>query len=326
MKKIKVKSHPNIALVKYWGKRSEEKNLPSVGSISITLDELSTITEVYINKISNDEFIINNKKANEREQQKISKFLDYFRARSSKKYYLKIKTTNNFPTAAGLASSASGYAALTYAANHIFDLNLSAKELTQYARLGSGSAARSIFGGYVELHKGELESGEDCFAEQILAPDQFPLKVIVAITDETPKKTSSRDGMKLSQQTSPFFQSFVETSEQDISFMKQAIKSRDFYMMSEIAQQSCIKMHSVMMTTKEPLFYWNSKTFSIIEFVLKFQKEKYPIFFTIDAGPQVKIVTLPGEEKNIIEKLTKLNVIQQHFVIGLGNGTEIIEE
>ena len=85
MKKIKVKSHPNIALVKYWGKRNEEKNLPSVGSISITLDELSTITEVYINKISNDEFIINNKKANEREQQKISKFLDYFRARRDRK-------------------------------------------------------------------------------------------------------------------------------------------------------------------------------------------------------------------------------------------------
>jgi diphosphomevalonate decarboxylase len=326
VKKIKVISHPNIALVKYWGKRNEEKNLPSVGSISITLDEFSTVTEVQVNNKSQDEFIINNTFANEKEQKKISKFLEHFRTLSQQKVFLTVKTTNNFPTAAGLASSASGFAALTFASNKIFELNLSEKQLTQYARLGSGSAARSIFGGFVELHRGELESGEDCFAEQILPAEEFPLKVIVVITDETPKKISSHEGMKLSKETSPFFNAFVETSEQDISSMRQAIKSKDFDLMGEIAQQSCIKMHSVMMTTKPPLFYWNSKTYSIIEFVLKLQKEKYPIFFTIDAGPQVKIVTLPGEEKIIKEKLTKINVIQKNFVIGLGNGTEIIEE
>jgi diphosphomevalonate decarboxylase len=327
MDKITTLAHPNIALVKYWGKRDEQLNLPAVGSISVTLDELQTKTtiEKLIGKCQ-DEIIFNDVIADEKEAGKIRKYIDLFREKSNEKIYLKITTSNNFPTSAGLASSASGFAALAKGLSEIFELKLDAKELSRFARLGSGSAARSIFGGYVQLHKGILPSGKDCFAEQILAADDFPLKIIIAITDKTPKKVSSRKGMKESQQTSPYYNAWVESSDNDLLVMKKAIIEKDFFTIAEISIQSCLKMHSVMMTTQPPLIYWNSKTFAIIEQVLKMYNEKFPVFFTIDAGPQVKIFTVEGEEKKIIENLKNLNLIDEHFVIGIGKGIETIED
>jgi diphosphomevalonate decarboxylase len=327
MDKITTLAHPNIALVKYWGKRDEQLNLPAVGSISVTLDELQTKTtiEKLIGKCQ-DEIIFNDVIADEKEAGKIRKYIDLFREKSNEKIYLKITTSNNFPTSAGLASSASGFAALAKGLSEIFELKLDAKELSRFARLGSSSAARSIFGGYVQLHKGILPSGKDCFAEQILAADDFPLKIIIAITDKTPKKVSSRKGMKESQQTSPYYNAWVESSDNDLLVMKKAIIEKDFFTIAEISIQSCLKMHSVMMTTQPPLIYWNSKTFAIIEQVLKMYNEKFPVFFTIDAGPQVKIFTVEGEEKKIIENLKNLNLIDEHFVIGIGKGIETIED
>ncbi len=327
MDKVTTLAHPNIALVKYWGKRDEQLNLPAVGSISVTLDELQTRTtiEKLIGKCQ-DEIIFNDVIADEKEAEKIRKYIDLFREKSNEKIYLKVATSNNFPTSAGLASSASGFAALAKGLSEIFELKLNAQELSRIARLGSGSAARSIFGGYVQLHKGILPSGEDCFAEQILTADDFPLKTIIAITDKTPKKVSSRKGMKESQQTSPYYNSWVESSDNDLLVMKKAIIEKDFFTIAEISIQSCLKMHSVMMTTQPPLIYWNSKTFAIIEQVLKMYNEKFPVFFTIDAGPQVKIFTFEGEEKKIIENLKNLNLIDEHFVIGIGKGIETIED
>jgi diphosphomevalonate decarboxylase len=239
---------------------------------------------------------------------------------------LDINTFNNFPTSAGLASSASGFAALTKAASALFDLNLSTKQLSQIARLGSGSASRSIFGGFVEWHKGTSDDGSDCFAEQIAESDSFPLSVIIAITSSSIKKISSRVGMKESALTSPYYQSFVQSSDEDITLIKKAILEKDFSLLAEISMRSTVKMHSVMMTTTPPLFYWNSKTFEIIELIRNLHLNNYPVFFTIDAGPQVKIITLKENEDFIVQKINKINQISEIFVTTLGNGAEIIEE
>lgn len=324
---IKAIAHPNIALAKYWGKRNEILNLPAVGSISITLDELTTTTEIrFLENAENDLILFNGKIANESEQKKFSGFIDLFRNFSGNPKFVEIKTENNFPTSAGLASSASGFAALTKASSELFKLELSDKELSQIARIGSGSASRSIFGGFAEWHKGDTEDGSDCFAEQIAKPESFPLSVIIVVTSLKTKKVSSRDGMKNSSLTSPFYHSFVETSEEDIKIIKKAILNQDFNLMAQASMRSTIKMHSVMMTTNPPLFYWNSTTYSIIELVRELVNEKQPVFFTIDAGPQVKIITLKGSEEIILNRLKEINQIEKIIVCSLGNGAEIIKE
>lgn len=323
---ITATAHPNIALAKYWGKRNEELNLPAVGSISITLDSLSSITSVqFINSDKRDIFYLNGKLAEESEQIKITNFLNNFRKLSGFKSFVEVKTENNFPTSAGLASSASGFAALTKAADSLFSLNLSDRELSQIARLGSGSASRSIFGGFTEWHKGITDDGSDCYAEQIAAEGHFPLSVIIAVTSNKSKKISSRTGMKNSAQTSPFYETFVKSSENDIIKLRKAILERDFSTLAEISMSSTIKMHSVMMTTEPPLFYWNSKTFEIIELIRNLHFQKVPVFFSIDAGPQVKIITPKGEENYVLKKLETVNQIEKIFVCSLGKGAEIIE-
>lgn len=319
-------AHPNIALAKYWGKKNDELNIPAMDSISITLDTLATTTTVRIDStLTQDEFMLNNKKCSEEERKKISKFLDLFRNKSEIKYFAKVISENNFPTSAGLASSASGFAALAIAANELYQTKLDRKSLSIIARQGSGSAARSLFGGYTWMHSGKLADGSDSFAEQISDESYFPLTVLVSITSINKKVIPSRVGMQISANTSPFYAAWLDTINNDIDSLKSAILNKDFETMAEISMESCIKMHSVMMTSKPPLFYWNKETYSIIEFVRNLHFLKYPIFFTIDAGPQVKIITVPEESEKILKKIKDLNNIFKLYVINLGPGAKILE-
>lgn len=325
MKKVKSIARPNIALIKYWGKRDEKLNLPAVGSISITLDGISTKTEISLTE-NVDKFYLN-EKIDIEEHSKISPFLDYVREYINDKVYFEIHSANNFPTAAGLASSASGYASITKGINELLGLNLTDRELSKIARRGSGSAARSLFGGFVEMHKGEQPDGSDCYAEQIYHQDYFPLDVIVVITNAEVKKTSSRNGMLISMNTSPYYSNWINTSEYDINAMKFALKERDFNKIADLSIRSCLKMHSVMLTSNPPLLYWNSTTFEIIKQIQElFYEHDQPVFFTIDAGPQVKIITIPDYKKHLLKFIKKLDKIQDYYVLELGNGAEIIED
>ncbi|HRS02345.1 MAG TPA: diphosphomevalonate decarboxylase [Bacteroidota bacterium] len=319
-------AHPNIALAKYWGKRNISLNIPAMDSISITLDTLETITTLKLDKkLDKDEFILNNKKSSEEERLKISKFLDLFRNKSKIKSFAKVISENNFPTSAGLASSSSGFAALATAANQIYETNFNSKKLSIIARQGSGSAARSLFGGYVWMHSGKSEKGSDSFAEQIVDEHYFPLTVFILITSKQKKEISSRTGMQTSAETSPFYSAWLNSTKDDIESLHSAIINKDFETMAEISMESCIKMHSVMMTSKPPMFYWNRNTYAIIEFVRKLHFLKYPIFFTIDAGPQVKIITIPEESDKILKKIKDLNNILKLYVVNLGSGATILE-
>lgn len=319
-------AHPNIALAKYWGKRNAELNIPAMDSLSITLDTLTTITTMSLDQdLKRDEFILNNKTTSEEERTKISKFLDLFRKNSKIKSYSHIVSVNNFPTSAGLASSASGFAALATAANKLYNTNYDTQHLSTIARQGSGSAARSLFGGYVWMHSGQSKDGSDSFAEQIAGDDFFPLTIFVMVTSKHQKEVSSRTGMQISATTSPFYKAWLDTINNDITVLKSAILNKDFDTMAEISMESCIKMHSVMMTSRPSLFYWNRDTYSIIEFVRNLHFLKYPIFFTIDAGPQVKIITLPDESEKILKKIKDLNNILKLYVINLGSGATILE-
>ena len=311
------RAHPNIALIKYWGKQSQAggpslRNLPATASLSITLDTLCSITEV--ETADSDKVLLNSKLV---EDAKISASLKMLRE-SYDVPPLQITSTNNFPTAAGLASSASGFAALITAIDHHCALGMSADERSEYSRRASGSAARSIYGGFVGLQ------GPDWIAQPLLDADQWPLKVVIAITDEQPKSVSSSSGMLTSAQTSPYYSAWVATSDSDYNAAIEVLDKRDFAALAELSESSCLKMHAVMQTSQPPMLYWRPATIACIEAVWKMREAGREVFFTIDAGPQLKAVCTASEAEAVHAELARIPGVISTRIAGLGGGAEVL--
>jgi diphosphomevalonate decarboxylase len=322
--KSRVRARANIALIKYWGKTDEVLNTPAVGSLSITLDKLWSDTEVVFDEaLAADEFLLNGQGRPE-QLERVSHCLGLVRAAVGIGTCARVTSDNNFPTGAGLASSASGFAALTVAAAQAVGLDLSRRELSIIARQGSGSAARSLFGGYVEMHAGTALDGLDSFAEPLMAPEHWPLEVIIAVTERREKKVSSRTGMNASTATSPYYPAWVATSETDLQIGRQAILSRDFEALATVAEHSCLKMHAAAMANQPPLFYWNSGTVMCMEAVRELRASGHAVFFTIDAGPQLKAVCEPACRELVVDSLRGLPSVADIIVSGLGQGVENI--
>ncbi|MDX1454682.1 MAG: diphosphomevalonate decarboxylase [Gammaproteobacteria bacterium] len=293
-KSVTRQANANIALVKYWGKRGAASlNLPAVGSLSVTLDGLATTTTVSLDQSLTADVYVRAGRERPEEGRRASAFLDRLRDASGTKDFCRIETDNNFPTAAGLASSASGFAALTLAASELFELGLDDRALSQWARQGSGSAGRSIFGGFVLQHRGEREDGEDCFAEQLRPASHWPLKVLVGVTDARQKATGSSDGMRQTAESSPYFQAWQAGQPADLAAAREAIEARDFDALASITEQSCLKMHATAMAANPGVIYWNAATLELIEAVRDLRQKGHGACFTIDAGPQVKVVCQP---------------------------------
>lgn len=320
-------AHPNIALVKYWGKRDDALNLPASGSLSITLDGLHTRTSVRFDPALGEDDIVLNGRRDEVESHKIGAFLDLLRARAGAFTRARIVSENDFPTGAGLASSASGFAALTVATNRALGLDLGARELSALARRGSGSAARSIFGGFVEMAAGTRADGEDAFATPLLDAEAWPLSGVIAITTRAAKSTSSRVGMDLSRRTSPFYRDWIATGAGDLDAARSAVRTRDFDKLAEISEASCLAMHAVMLSTRPGLIYWNGATVECMQRVRELrERDGVGVFFTIDAGPQVKAVCLPDVAPQVADALRGVAGVQAILVSGLGQGARVIED
>ena len=304
-------AHPNIALVKYWGKQNHILNYPASPSLSITLDSLVTKTKV---SASTETRLLLNGKRNE--DLKVAKFLDLFR----EKFELppvSVETDNNFPTGAGLASSASGFAALVTALNENFQLGLSLSSLSEWARRGSASAARSIFGGFVTLQ------GPNWRADQLAKEPHWDLEICIVVINEGPKKISSTTGMKTSEATSPFYLEWIKSADSDFEIAKKAIIERDFVKLSEVSEQNCLKMHSVMHTSQPAISYWAPGTVLAMELVREIRSAGTPAFFTMDAGPQVKVI-YPKQYRTIIQKsLEELKNVRLIWA-SLGPGAHLI--
>ena len=243
-------AQPNIALVKYWGKRDAALNLPAVGSISITLDSLWTRTDVRFVPGQKHDRVSLNGRSDEAEAKRVTACLDLLRQRAAVDWGADVASQNNFPTAAGLASSASGFAALVHAGAQALGLELSLAEQSVLARRCSGSAARSIFGGYVEWAHGRLADGTDSVAQPLLAAEAWPLRVAVAITSKAAKQVGSSEGMRRTAQTSPYQSAWVDTQEADLSTARSAILARDFDALAQISEYSCLKMHALAMAAQ----------------------------------------------------------------------------
>ncbi len=316
----------NIALIKYWGKRDDGLNLPAVGSISLTLDGLRTVTSVeWDASQTDDQLILNGQPAPRKETERVSAFLQLIRRLAAWSFHAKVESSNNFPTGAGLASSASAFAALALAASAAANLELTPTELSVLARRGSGSAARSIFGGFVEMAVGARPDGSDAFAHQI-APESFwDVRLLVAVTSREAKKTGSTEGMRRSAGTSPYFSAWVKSQPQDLHEMRQAIQARDLQKAGELMEYNCLKMHALTFSSRPPFSYWNSTTIELMRTVQELRAKGTPAYFTIDAGPQVKVLCRPKESAKIKAGLESLPGVREVLVARPGPGAHLVE-
>jgi len=317
------RARANFALVKYWGKADARLNVPAVGSISITLDALWSDTEVdFDERLGADELSLDGQRRAD-QLAKVSACLDLLRERAGIRTRARVTSSNNFPTGAGLASSASGFAALVTAAAGALDLELSPRELSVLARRGSGSAARSMFGGFVEMHAGHAPDGADSFAEPMLEASEWPLEVAIAITTMAEKDVGSRTGMQRSADSSPYYSAWVATQGDDLRAARVAIRARDFEALAEVAEHNCLKMHAAALAATPPLLYWNGATVECVHAIRRLRASGVPVFFTIDAGPQVKAICLAEARPRVEAALRDVPGVLDVLSSRLGPGAEL---
>lgn len=325
--KATARARPNIALVKYWGKRDSTLNLPAAGSLSVTLDTLWTQTTVAFDRTLEHDALRLNGAVDACAGTRVSACLDVLRQHAGIAWRARVDTQNNFPTAAGLASSASGFAALVMAASQALDLPLDRKFLSTLARQGSGSAARSLYGGFVAMHAGQLADGSDAFAEPLLPPQDWPLTVVIAITTQQAKAVGSGEGMERSRRTSPFHANWIASVDDDLAAARSAVMAHDFEALAEVGEHSCLKMHADMLSSRPPLMYWSAATMACMQRIRELRgRDGLGVFFTVDAGPQVKAVCLPQDAPRVAAALAEVPGVECTMVSGLGAGAEILPE
>jgi diphosphomevalonate decarboxylase len=322
-------AHPNIALIKYWGKRNDELKIPTVSSISVTLDNLYTKTTVEFNeKFEEDKFSLNDKTVTGGVVLKrVIELLDLIRKHSKKNQFAKVVSENNFPDAAGLASSSSAFAALTMAGCNAIGYGINKKEMSIIARQGSGSACRSIFGGFVEWKKGKKDDGTDSFAEQIADEKHWEdFRIIVLIVNPKEKKIKSTEGMKISVNSSELYEAWIKASENDAGKIKQYLLEKNLTETGKIAEQNCLRMHSVMISSDPSLIYWNPETVTLIDKIQAMQSNGLDLHFTIDAGPNIKIICQEKDVEKILNCLEQAPFIHDFVVCSPGKGAEIVDD
>ncbi len=302
----------NIAFVKYWGKADEKLRLPLNSSISMNLSAAFTTTTVEFQKgLSRDDTTIVGGAFDESECARVSKQMDVIRTHLGVKEFAKVVTQNSFPKSAGAASSASGFAALVMAAAKASEKVVSEKELSMLARIGSGSACRSIPDGFVEWKKGE--KSEESYAFSLYPHEYWDLRDILVIVDSDRKKISTSAGMELVR-TSPFLQARLDSVEVSLTNVRQALKNKDFELLGVTMEAEAINMHSVMMTQVPPIFYWNSVTMEIIRSVHEWRVDGVEVYFTIDAGPNVHLICEGKNEKRVLEKLNDVVGVKKSII------------
>jgi len=278
----------NVALVKYWGKRDEALHLPRTGSLSISLGKWGSEAVLSLAKGEGGVWLNGEKLASETPfAARALAYLELFRPASGEAFVLR--TRNTLPTAAGFASSASGFAAIAKALDALFGWDLSERELSVLARLGSGSAARSLRGGFVEWRRGKRDDGADSFAVPL--PVRWEsLRLAAVVVKRAAKPVSSGEAMRRSVASSPFMRAWDATVRHDLRAAKEAIRARDLVALGETAEGNALAMHAVMLATRESIFYPTGETLDVLAKVKHLRAEGVPVYATLDAGPNVKLL------------------------------------
>ena len=294
-------AHPNIAFIKYWGLRDVTHRIPANDSLSMNIAGLSTRTTVTLDSsLDADVLVLNGQRVSGAGLERAQQFMDRIRRLAGNRTYTLIESENNFPIGAGVASSASGFAALALAGTAAFGLALPEPALSSLARYGSGSACRSIPSGFVEWRT-DPETG-DSYASSFAPPDHWDLVDCIAVLSESHKKTGSQAGMRLAG-TSPLQAARVADSARRVRLCRQAILARDFDAFAAITELDSNLMHAVMMTSEPPLFYWQPESLAIMQAVKSWQVEGLPVTYTLDAGPNVHVIC---RQEALDEVLTRL--------------------
>jgi diphosphomevalonate decarboxylase len=316
------RANVNVALVKYWGKRDVGLNLPATGSISLTLDGLWVQASCRFG-VSADECTIDERRPSDDDRMRLLRFVDLVRAEAGIEARAQVRTTSGVPSGIGLASSAAAFAALAAATSDAAGLRLEAPALSALARRGSGSAARSIFGGFVEWHRGERPDGRDSIAERLCAPDEWDVRVVVAVTSEARKAVSSRDGMQRAT-ASPFYPAWVASAAADLEEARRAIAARDLEALGLVAEHSALKMHAIGLAARPPLVYWRGATVECLHRVWALRAEGTPAYVTIDAGPQVKALCEAADATRVASALRDVPGVARVLVCAPGAGVEVV--
>lgn len=300
----------NIALGKYWGKRNIPLNLPINSSLSISLPGLGTQTQIQLTEAAQADQVQLNGKMLEAEHpfaQRVGRFLDLFRP--DKKLHFSVNTHNSVPTGAGLASSASGYAALVLALDNLFQWGLSRQQLSILARMGSGSASRSLFNGFSIWHKGEKADGSDSFAEPI--ETTWPeLCIGLVKVDISEKSVGSTAGMQRTVETCDLYQSWPQQAERDVQTLQQAITHHDFTLLGETAEHNALSMHATMIATWPPILYWQADSVKAMQKVWQLREQGVEIYFTMDAGPNLKLIFQESVAESVQATFQGLEIIR----------------
>ncbi|MCC4331676.1 diphosphomevalonate decarboxylase [Limosilactobacillus reuteri] len=319
------KAHTNIALVKYWGKKDQELIIPQTDSLSLTLNEFYTTTTVsFDNHLTSDLVAIDQQTLSKQAAKKVIHVLDIVRQLSGIKAFARVESINHVPTAAGLASSASAFAALAGAASAAAGLNLSGRDLSRLARRGSGSATRSIYGGLVEWQKGTDDTSS--FAQPILENVDFPIEMLAVLVDTKKKKVSSRSGMQSSVETSPYYDAWRQVVANDMIAIKQAIKAKDIDQIGHIAEENALRMHALTFSADPGFTYFNGETLTIIKAVEDLRNQGVNCYYTMDAGPNVKVIYDRGNRSKIVEELSNIVGPERLVVSQPGPGIKIWNE
>ncbi|MFW5714121.1 MAG: diphosphomevalonate decarboxylase [Brevefilum sp.] len=296
-------AHPNIAFIKYWGLKDEQRRIPANDSISMNIGCLSTQTSVvFDSQLKADSLILNEEAITGKGLTRVQHFLDRVRLMAGEKLYARVESENNFPTGAGIASSASAFSALALAATAALDLNLNEKELSSLARYGSGSACRSIPGGFVEWRTDQKTN--ESYAVSIAPADHWELADCIAILSKGHKPVGSEAGMSRAD-TSPFQAARVRDAERRMKLCRQAILDKDFETLAHVTELDSNLMHAVMMTSDPPLFYWHPQSLAIMKAVKNWQSTGLPVTYTLDAGPNVHVICLKSALGEVLSRLNQ---------------------
>lgn len=319
-----IEATPNIAFVKYWGKRDDKLFLPMNPSVSATMDfTLTTRTSVVFGNFKQEQAWLDGKRADEATLKTIQHVLDLVRTQAGTKQKAHVASVNEFPTAAGFASSASGMAALTAAACAALGLNLSPQEQSVIARQGSGSATRSLLGGFVEWTYGDKADGSDSHAKQWFDEHHWPeLRNVIAITAPEKKKVSSRSGMKQTVQTSPLYAQRLKTIPRTMETVRAAIAQRDGPSLYEAIMRESANMHAVMLDTWPPITYLNDISKRIMHEVIAYNETQSELSagYTFDAGPNAHVFCLKKNASAVKDLLSGIEGVQKIITAGIGPG------
>jgi len=307
---VHCRTSPSLALVKYWGKKNTRQNLPATPSLAVTLGGVHTDTRVRIAK--KDSIRLDGQAV------ALDRFLPLFdslRRAAGRNVCFRVESSNDFPSSAGLASSSSGFAALTIACARILELDLSPAQLSAFARTGSASAARSLFGGFTLLPAGGFA------AQQLYGSEYWPeFRILIALVSRKAKPISSRAAMEATRYSSPYYNAWLRTAGQLLDPALRALEARDIQALGEVARLSYSRMHAALLAASPPLLYWLPTTVAVIRECQSLRDQGVGAWETLDAGPQVKVLCLASEVETISRSLQALDPQLKLIVASVGEG------